>query len=61
MGGFPHLMVRVAPLVYKWGFSILRSTIVKETSNGGEKSKSLSSLLLDLSAFVVPARKAPVL
>jgi len=33
MGGFPHLMVRLAPLVDEGGFLVVRSTIVKETAN----------------------------
>lgn len=39
MGGFPHLMVRLAPLVDGLGFPLLRSTIVKETALGSEKSE----------------------
>ncbi|MBD2504108.1 hypothetical protein [Anabaena azotica] len=33
MEGFPHLMVRLAPLVHEGGFLVVRSTIVKETAN----------------------------
>ncbi|MCF4967545.1 hypothetical protein CV014_10680 [Nostoc sp. CMAA1605] len=31
-GGFPHLMVRLAPLVCGQAFFVVRSTIVKETA-----------------------------
>ncbi|WP_409877353.1 hypothetical protein [Dendronalium sp. ChiSLP03b] len=60
MGGFPHLMVRLAPLVHKGGFPILRSTIVKETGSGRDKSNGLLPLLLNWVAFFVFDGKAPV-
>ncbi|MEH2410012.1 hypothetical protein [Nostoc sp.] len=40
MGGFPHLMVRLAPLVDGRGFPLLRSTIVKETADSAVRSLS---------------------
>ena len=40
MGGFPHLIVRLAPLVDGRGFPLLRSTIVKETADSAVRSLS---------------------
>ena len=53
MGGFPHLIVRLAPIVHERDFLPLSSTIVKETvytsgnidlCTGGETPPSKPSL-----------------
>ncbi|WP_230966509.1 hypothetical protein, partial [Nostoc sp. NZL] len=44
MGGFPHLMVRLAPLVNGRGFPLLRSTIVKEIADSAVRSLSIGFL-----------------
>ena len=41
LGGFPHLMVRLAPLVDGRGFPLLHSTIVKETADSAARSLSI--------------------